>query len=91
LDDRSLRRASTSKNPIEGEHNVYGFLTCEANDVVRPIHAKAMPVILTTEEELDVWLHAPWAEAKELQKPLPNEMLRIVAIGEKSDLPPVES
>jgi len=31
---------------IEGE--VFGFLTTEANFVVAPIHAKAMPVILTT-------------------------------------------
>src|SRR6516225_2080097 len=34
-------------------HLVYGFLTTEANAVVKPIHAKAMPVILTTDEERD--------------------------------------
>lgn len=28
----------------EGEHQLYSFLTTEANDTVRPIHAKAMPV-----------------------------------------------
>jgi putative SOS response-associated peptidase YedK len=29
-----------------GEHLLFSFLTTEANEVVRPVHAKAMPVIL---------------------------------------------
>jgi len=32
------------------------FLTTEASDVVRPIHAKAMPVLLTTADERETWL-----------------------------------
>ena len=71
--------------PVEGEHFVFSFLTWASNALVRPIHAKAIPVILTSQDECDVWLGAPEAEALKFQGPLPNELLKIVATGERED------
>jgi putative SOS response-associated peptidase YedK len=75
----------TKANPVEGEHQLFGFLTTEANGVVGPVHPKAMPVMLTTAEEFTTWLKAPAAEALALQRPLPGEMMRIVATGARED------
>lgn len=45
----------------------YGFLTTKPNILVAPIHEKAMPMILATQEETETWLNRPWSEAKPLQ------------------------
>ena len=64
---------------------MFGFLTTEANAVVAPIHSKAMPVILTTPEEIDLWLLADAPKALEPQRPLPDDALQVVASGEEED------
>lgn len=60
-------------------------MTTEANTEVFAIHPKAMPVILTTPDEVETWMTAPADEALKLQRPLPDGTLRIVARGAKED------
>lgn len=71
----------------EGEvtADLYGFLTTTPNAEVGAIHPKAMPVILTTAEQIDAWMSVPWNEAAALQRPLPDGALQIVARGRKKD------
>ena len=71
--------------PVEGEHELYGFLSTVANAVVAPIHPQAMPVILTTAAEVDLWLEGDTLDALKLQRPLPERALGTVAGGEKED------
>jgi len=72
----------------EGEVSceLFGFLTTDANAEVATYHSKAMPVILTTEAEWDLWLSgAPWPEVQHLQRPLPDGSLQVVARDVRKD------
>jgi len=63
----------------------YAFLTTEPNAEVGAIHPKAMPVILTTPDEVETWMTAPADEVLKLQRPLSDGSLKIVARGVKED------
>jgi len=66
-----FNKAWTSVRKVkEGEttNDLYAFLTTEPNDEVGAIHPKAMPVILTTPDEVETWMTAPPDEALKLQR-----------------------
>jgi putative SOS response-associated peptidase YedK len=64
---------------------VFGFLTTEPNALIKQYHSKAVPVILTTQDEIDTWMDAPTPVALQLQRPLPDDALVVVARGAKQD------
>lgn len=80
------RRGPAKAPTVDGPHLAYAFLTTEANAVVKPIHPKAMPVILR-QDDWDAWLTAPAPEAMKLQRPWPDDQLEIVARGPAKEDP----
>lgn len=55
--------------------DLFAFLTTDPSEPVKSVHPKAMPVILTEPDEIEMWMHAPWELAQELQRPLPDDEL----------------
>lgn len=53
----------------ERDWELYAFLTTDANDLVRPVHEKAMPVILTDPGECRAWLSGGSDSLDRLQRP----------------------
>jgi putative SOS response-associated peptidase YedK len=73
----------SKKEPNEGTHKLFSFLTTEANDLVRPVHAKAMPVVLRSKAEQEEWLNAPADQIERIQsRVLPTTALEIVGDDE---------
>jgi hypothetical protein len=77
----SVRKVKEGKTT----NDIFAFLTTEPNKLVGTFHPKAMPIVLTTQEQIDVWMTAPPLEALRLQRPLPDDALMTVARGEKKD------
>lgn len=69
----------SKKEPNVGEHKLFSFLTTDANELVRPVHAKAMPVVLRTNAEREEWLTAPADQVENIQaRVLPAHDLEIL-------------
>jgi putative SOS response-associated peptidase YedK len=51
----SVRKVKAS----EATNDLYGFLTTKPSNEIGAIHPKAMPVILTTAEEIEIWMTCP--------------------------------
>jgi putative SOS response-associated peptidase YedK len=69
--------------PIEGTHLLFTFLTCDANDLVRPVHAKAMPLVLVGEDATQRWLTAPASAVEAIQAAgVANDALRVLSDDE---------
>ena len=56
------------------EGNVFAFLTCEPNPLIKPIHPKAMPVILHP-DDYDDWLSGK--DAGNYAVPFPSQLMSI--------------
>jgi putative SOS response-associated peptidase YedK len=80
-------RWTATRKVKEGEttNDIFAFLTTEPNTLIAAYHPRAMPVILTTSQDIDLWMTAPATDALTLQRPLPDNALVIVARGGKAD------
>jgi putative SOS response-associated peptidase YedK len=68
-----------------GEHLVFAFLTTAPSAVAEPVHEKAMPVILNSAEAREIWMQGSAKEALALQRPAPEDSLRVIASGQEWD------
>lgn len=66
----------TKKDPAEGEHKLFAFLTTSPSEFMKPYH-DAMPVILDR-NDWQTWLTAPKEEALKLQRPADEYLLKIL-------------
>lgn len=64
----SIRKAKDN----ETTNDLYGFLTTDPNNLAKPYHIKAFPVILTTPRKVDQRMTASIEEVLKVQRPLPD-------------------
>ncbi|WP_280140624.1 SOS response-associated peptidase [Filomicrobium insigne] len=83
---RSFRGAVKKDGPVV-DLEVHSFMTTTPNPLVATIHPNRMPVILTTDEEFDIWLNGSADEARSLVRSYPAENMAIVqSAAEKVDM-----
>lgn len=67
---------------VEGNWLLYSILTTEPNSLVAGYYPKAMPVVLSSAQQVETWLDAPMEEALSLQQPAAEDLL---VIAENTD------
>jgi putative SOS response-associated peptidase YedK len=68
----------------EGTHLLFAILTTEPNELTKPVHAEAMPVMLTG-DDINIWLEGSTQDALALVKPFPPERMQNVLTGPRED------
>ncbi|WBO23911.1 SOS response-associated peptidase family protein [Sphingomonas abietis] len=59
-----------------GDKPGFSMVTCDANEMVKPIHPKAMITILR-EDDWDRWLTGSYEDAVALQRPYPADLMTV--------------
>jgi putative SOS response-associated peptidase YedK len=62
--------------PLAGDQRGFTMVTCDPNELVAPIHPKAMITILRP-DDWDTWLHGSYDEAVALQRPYPADLMTV--------------
>jgi putative SOS response-associated peptidase YedK len=78
----------TKALPDVGKHLVFSFLTTFASADVAPIHPRATPMLLLTEQEREMWMKGPLEVALSLQRPPSAGALKVVAVATQQDIGP---
>lgn len=68
----------------EDKHKLYAILTTAANALTKPIHAQAMPVMLTG-DDLDVWMDGSEEDALKLARPFDAAAMQNILTGPRED------
>ncbi len=69
----------------DGAHLLFAILTTEANALIKPVHAAAMPVMLTG-DDIETWLKGSTEEAAAMARPFPAERMKLVLSGPREDV-----
>jgi putative SOS response-associated peptidase YedK len=74
--DQPIFAAAGFWQSIKGDSGDFATVTCDPNELVAPIHPKAMINVLE-EADWDRWLTGSYADAVALQRPYPTDRMTV--------------